>query len=221
MKIKHLLVLLLTVGVFALQSCGGGADKNKAEEDDALISVETEDADGKTSVKIDSDNLSDAINSAVKQATGNETEAKEVVDYKELKDFMPNSIIGMNRTDISGQKSGAMGQNLSTAEARYEEGNKSLQISVVDAGGSALALAGLAMWANMDMSSESDDGYERTTKINGYKAFEQYDNKNESGQISVLIEDRFIVNVEGDNISAKDLKRAMDKLDLKKLARLN
>lgn len=221
MKLKFFLVLFLSIGTLAWQSCGGSSNEAPAEEDDAFISVETEDENGKTSVKIDPDNLSDAINSAVEEATGGKTKAKEVVDYQSLKDFMPSSIIGMKRTELSGQKSGAMGQNLSTAEARYEEGNKSLQISVIDAGGSALVLAGLAMWADMDMSQESDEGYERTTKIEGYKAFEQYNNRDQSGQVSVLIEDRFIVNVEGDNISDKDLKRAMDKLDLKKLARMN
>ncbi len=222
MKLNSLLVWLLgiSIGALALQSCGGSSNKAEAKEDDAFISVETEDENGKTSVKINPNNLTDALNSVAEEASGGKVKAKEVVDYQSLKDFMPGSVIGMKRTELNGQKSGAMGQNLSTAEARYEEGNKSLQISVIDAGGSALVLAGLAMWADMDMSKESDEGYERTTKIDGYKAFEQYNNRDQSGQVSVLVEDRFIVNVEGDNISDKDLKRAMDKLDLKKLARM-
>jgi hypothetical protein len=219
MKI-HLLSLLAT-SFLMLQSCGGSSNENQAEQDDAFISVETEDESGKTNVTIDSDNLGDALNKAMEDATDGKAKAKEVVDYQELQDLMPSSIIGMERTAMSGQKSGAMGQNLSTAEAAYENGDKSLKISAIDAGGSSFALAGLAMWADTEVSREDANGYERTTKIDGYKAFEQYNNRDQTGQVNVLVEDRFIINVEGNNISGEELRRAMDQLNLKKLARMN
>lgn len=219
MKIQHLSALLMLISLFVFTSCG--RDKApETQENDAFISVEAEDAEGKTSVKIGKDNLSDAINEAVNDALGNEGEAKEVVAYQKLKDLMPNRALGMSRTDIEGQKTGMSGMSISTASATYKEGNKEVKIAIMDAGGSALVLGGLAMWANTEFERESDDGYERTTKIDGHKAFEQYDKNTKSGQVSVLVDNRFVVNIEGDNVAEKDLRKVLDDINLRRLSNL-
>ena len=67
----------------------------------------------------------------------------------------------------------------------------------------------------------SEHGYERTTLIDGHKAYEKYDGRSETGEISIIVEDRFIVNIKGDNIREKDLQTALRKLDLSGLERLN
>lgn len=219
MRIQQLSALLMLISLFLFTSCG--RDKApEGQENDAFISVETEDADGKASVKIGKDNIGDAINEAVNDALGNDGEAKEVVAYQKLKDLMPNKVLGMSRSNLEGQKTGMSGMNFSTASATYEEGNQEVTVNIMDAGGSALVLSGLAMWANMEFERESDDGYERTTKIDGHKAFEQYDKNSKSGQVSVLVDNRFVVNIEGNNVGEKDLRKVLDDINLRRLSNL-
>ena len=80
-----------------------------------------------------------------------------------------------------------------------------------------MALAG---WSMAEIDKETTTGYEKTTKIEGYKAFEKYDNEGKSGELNVLVADRFVVNVQGDHITVDQLKGALKDLDLTKLGDL-
>ena len=51
-------------------------------------------------------------------------EAKEVVNFRDLKSLMPEKMLGMERTDFSGEKAGAFGFNVSKAEAEYRDEDK-------------------------------------------------------------------------------------------------
>ncbi|MBK7869830.1 MAG: hypothetical protein IPJ74_03635 [Saprospiraceae bacterium] len=219
MKLQPLLAFLMMIALFTLPSCGG-ASKEKEDDNDTTSTIESEEDGEKSTVTIETDDPMEATKEALRQLSAGDVDAKEVVSYQSLKDLMPNSLLGMKRTNIEGQKSGMQGLSISTATAEYEEGEKELDVSIVDAGGSTLTLAGLAMWANMEFERESDDGYERTTKIDGHKAFEQYDKKNKSGQLSVLVDNRFVVNIEGENISENDLRKALNDISLRKISRL-
>lgn len=214
MKLSYLLYFLMIITLCIGQGC------SSKEKDKNTITIESEEDGEKSSVTIESDNLETSAKEALQQLSSGELKAGEVVSYQSLKALIPNSLLGMNRTKLEGQKSGMQGMSISTATAEYEEGDKEVQVSIVDAGGSSLTLAGLAMWANMEFERESDEGYERTTTIDGHKAFEQYDKKTESGQVSVLVNNRFIVNIEGDHISEKDLRKALDDINLRKVSRL-
>lgn len=202
MKMQIWCALLVVAGFFLLQSCGGKT--KEAEEDKTLLKIETEDEDGKSSITINSDVL----------------KTSEVVDYQELKELLPDKVLGIKRSHLEGQKSGMSGFKIATASGKYEADGKQVEIAIVDAGGSSLVLAGLAMWTNTEFEKESDEGYERTTEIDGHKAFEQYDKNSRSGQVSVLVKDRFLVNVEGDNIDENDLRKVLNEINLRRLSRL-
>jgi hypothetical protein len=140
------------------------------------------------------------------------------VDFRELKKILPERLAGMNRSSIEGEKTGMGGFKYSIAKAQYQEDKVRLDVSIVDGAGFAGVVTGMAAWSLIDVDRETETGYERTTTIDGYKAFETYDSKKQEGQISIVVEDRFIVNIEGDNLkSDKDLRKALDGLDLKKL----
>ncbi len=142
----------------------------------------------------------------------------EAVDFRELKKALPSSIGWMKRTEFGGEKAGAFGLKTSTANATYESGDKEIRISVVDIGGFKAALAGLAVWSNIEVDKETMDGYERTTMIDGYKAFEKYNGKREEGELSVILEDRIVISIEGENIDDDDLRKALKKIDVDDLA---
>lgn len=143
----------------------------------------------------------------------------ETVDFRELKNLLPGDLPGMKRTEATGERAGAMGMMVATAKGRYSnDQGSSVTVNITDIG-SMTGLAGMAAaaWATTEIDRESDGGYEKTTKFNGYKALEKYNNGSKSGEISVLVGDRFIVAAEGNGVDMNALKGTIGKVDLDKL----
>ena len=80
-------------------------------------------------------------------------------------------------------------------------------------------LAGMATyaWANVEMDRENDSGYEKTTTFNGFKAHEKYDRSSKSGDFSVLVGNRFVVEANGHNTDMDTIRGTVGKVDLRKL----
>lgn len=143
----------------------------------------------------------------------------ETVDYKILKEMLPDNVGGLKRTDASGEKTAAMGIQVSNAEGRYsDDQGKSATVKITDIG-SMTGLAGMAAyaWAMTDMDRESDTGYEKTSSFNGYKSHEKWDKSSNYGEISVLVGGRFVAEASGNGVDMNALKDALSKVDLKKL----
>jgi hypothetical protein len=149
-------------------------------------------------------------------------EPVDPVDFRKLKELLPEEIAGFKRTEASGEKEGAMGFTISRAEARYKgDGDATLKLEILDTGGIAgVATMALAAWTMADIDKETETGYEKTTKLEGYKAYEKYNSQDKSGELNVLIADRYVVNVNGNNVSVEQLKSVLADLDLEKLGEL-
>lgn len=142
----------------------------------------------------------------------------QTVDFHRLKDMLPESINGMKRTESSGQSGETMGIKASSATARYQDAdNGSIQVEISDLG-SLSGLAGLAAKFDPSMEKETDTGYERTTKINGQLVHERYDRRAKSGEVSVILNNRFSVTISGSGVDAKALTGALREIDVSKLA---
>ena len=95
-----------------------------------------------------------------------------------------------------------------------------MEVNIVDSGGMALASLGAAAWTMLDVDRETDDGYERTTTIDGYKAYEKFDSRRGEAEISIFYKDRFLVAIKGDNLKKGDAEKVLDRLDLGDLDKL-
>jgi hypothetical protein len=162
-----------------------------------------------------------AMGAAVGGAVGAANAGKKVetVDFHKLKDLLPESLPGMRRTEATGEKNAAMGMQISNAEGRYSnEQGASVTIKIADIG-SMTGLAGMAAyaWAATSIDRETDTGYEKTATFNGYKSHEKYDKQSKSGELSVLVGNRFTVEANGNGIDMDALKAALSKVDLGKL----
>ena len=149
-------------------------------------------------------------------ATGKKVEP---VDFRELKTLLPESLSGMKRTDAKGEKTAAFGINVSKAEGNYQaESGANIDISISDLG-SMTGLTAIAAygWAMADIDRETDNSYEKTTTYSGHKAHEQYEKSGQHGEIEVLVGNRFVVELKGNQISMDQLKAALGKVDLGKL----
>lgn len=139
------------------------------------------------------------------------------VDFHLLKEMLPERIGAMRRTEASGQSGEAMGMKGSSATARYEGGDGSLQIEIADLG-SLSGLAGLAGKFDPNLEKETDTGYERTKRVDGQLVHERYDRRARSGEVSVFLNNRFSVTVNGSGVDAGTLTAALKEVDLSKLA---
>ena len=203
---KIISILLLSV-IFILVSCGKGGDqpneKQKSEE--------------KTGIK----SLDEFVDKA-NEVQDNMVEGKkyEVVDFRDLKALLPETIGDFKRANAEGEKSGAMGFTISKAEADYnnEDYSQSIDVEITDLAG-ATGYAGLAAWgwAMVDVDKETENGYEKTIKYKGHKAYEKYDSQGSYGSIEVLVSGRFMVSVSGNGVSMGEIKSAIDQIDIGKL----
>lgn len=162
-------------------------------------------------------NAMNAMSGMTAAATGGKK--VDPVDFRELKSMLPASAGGITRTDASGEKSGALGIMVSSAEGKYETPDgKSIMLKIADIG-SLSSVAGMTgyAWANNEIDRESDNEYEKSTTFKGYKALEQYNKKTHAGNLSVLVGNRFVVEAHGTNVEMKALKAAIESVDLRKL----
>lgn len=142
------------------------------------------------------------------------------VDFHALKDMLPASLPGLNRTDTTGQSGEAMGMKGSSANATYSDGaNASVTIEIADLG-SLSGLASLATRFDPKMEKETATGYERTRNLSGQLVHEQYDRQARSGETTVLIGNRFAVTVRGHGVDAGQLTGALQAVDLARLPKL-
>jgi len=131
-----------------------------------------------------------------------------------LKPFVPETLAGLKRTDISVERNGAMGMQVSTANATYSDGSgHTLRLEVTDTG-SAKGLMGLAGWAAVQNDRETDHGYEKTYKQDGRLVHEQWDSNSKDGEYGIVLGDRFAVKVSGNADSMDQLKAAVAGLNL-------
>lgn len=136
----------------------------------------------------------------------------EVVDFRLLKEALPERVQGMERVSHNGQKTGIAGLNVSTADAEYRDGDKYISITLLDSGGLGAVMAGLAAWSKVEMDKETEDGYERTTMTDGKKAYEKYNRTTMAGEIAIIAAERFLISVKGENVTEEDLSKAISKI---------
>ena len=88
---------------------------------------------------------------------------------------------------------------------------KRIDLSIIDGGGSAMMM-GLAAWSMIEVDKETENGYEKTSKMGDNKSYEKYDNANKDGEIAILVNKRFIVSAKGRGVSMDKLKAALKTL---------
>ncbi|HMP90043.1 MAG TPA: hypothetical protein PJ991_07570 [Kiritimatiellia bacterium] len=145
----------------------------------------------------------------------------QVVHQRQLRDLLPTEFEGMRRSNTEAGKNAAFGMNISYAQGTYAKDNQTITVKLSDisAMGEFMKIAQYA-WAQQEMERESDDGYERTTKIQGFSAQETFENTYKSGSINVMVDGRFVVEAESSGVDMDKVKKLLTTINLKKLAEL-
>ncbi|MEM1121232.1 MAG: hypothetical protein AAGJ18_12345 [Bacteroidota bacterium] len=163
------------------------------------------------------DNLGDALEGLKKK---HNIDDKEPVSFRDMKKALPSSLAGVNFEESEGQTSGILGIKISTVEAKYQEDNAAFEVTIVDVAGVGSLVKKMANWSEFEVDKETRDGYERTTEIDGHPALEKYNERRETGETNLLVEDRFIITIRGEGVSERQMRRAVDDINIRKLVRL-
>jgi len=210
---------IMSGGLQGLQGAGGGnvsIDQDSALGKFAAMGQKMEAASKQMEAAQksgDADATSKAMGAMMGAALGGGDKV-EALAPDVLKPFVPETLAGLKRTDISVERNGAMGMQVSTANATYSDGSgHTLRLEVTDMG-SAKGIMGLAGWAAVQNDRETDHGYEKTYKQDGRLVHEQWDSNNKDGEYGIVLGDRFAVKVSGNADSMDQLKGAIGGLNL-------
>lgn len=161
----------------------------------------------------DADAQGKALGAVISAAAGG-GDAVEALAPDVLKPFVPETLIGLKRTEFSAERNGALGMQVSEARATYSDGaDRSVRLEVVDMG-SAKGLMALAGWASLESQKETEHGYEKTYKQDGRLVHEQWDSQDKRGEYAVVVGERFSVKASGNADSIDQLKAAVSGIDL-------
>ena len=142
------------------------------------------------------------------------------VAFRELIGFLPERMPGMERKEPKGETTTAGSWQYSQAEVDFasEDGKRRADVGIFDYAHIPFLYVPFNMILNMQVARESTEGYERSTRIAGYPAFEKWDNDG-SSEVVVLVADRFIVKADTRGLGEGAAKKIAEDMDLKDLAK--
>ncbi len=164
------------------------------------------------------DQLSKAADEMTKTMSGDQKPVPPV-PFKSLEAFLPSALGDMTTKGPEGE-SATMGEwSYSQAKIGFSgKGGEEARIEIFDYAHISMLYAPFQMAWNMKISKESSEGYERTTKVGSWPAFEKWEIGGKSMEVNVLVGDRFIVSVHTNGLAEGAAKDILSKMDLNKLA---
>jgi hypothetical protein len=69
----------------------------------------------------------------------------------------------------------------------------------------------------LDIDKETSSGYEKTSTVSGRKLHEKWDKAGKHGEATLVIGNRFMVEVDAHGIEMNDVKSLLSKIDVSKL----
>ncbi|MDE2878083.1 hypothetical protein [Candidatus Palauibacter soopunensis] len=145
------------------------------------------------------------------------------IHFREFYDVLPERAGDLRRTSREGATGGAFGFRVSAAEAEYEGRNGAeVEVAIFDIGAlPVIGSEGFVEWLDLSVDQESDRGWERTIEYEGYPAIEEFRRtRGDRGraEFTWFIEDRFVVELEGRNLTIDELHALRDAIDTGALA---
>lgn len=214
---RRLGIVALCLGAVLVTGCG-----KKADQGESAQPTETAGTQAPVAEEAVPDYAKMAEENRKALTEMNKGKVIESVSAATLKALLPAELPGMKRTDATSERTQSMGIDMSSAEGQYSAADGSganVRIKLTDTGNMSGSMRlGMSAWMTGEYSRETDTGYEKTTTISGCRGMEKYDTQNKEGSLQIMVADRFIVDVQGYNTTMEAIKKAVDQIDLKKLA---
>ncbi len=141
------------------------------------------------------------------------------IDFRKLKDVLPQELAGFEKGESSGEKNNAFGISVSEAKQsfRLADGSKRVRFEITDPGSLAGPFALTNMWMNVDIDKETSGGYEKTSTVGGRKIHEKWNKSSQHAEVKIVVGNRFMVEVDARGLDMTDVKALLSKIDIAKL----
>ncbi len=137
-----------------------------------------------------------------------------------LKGYVPNTLGEFARQSLDARSESAMGMTFTSVTAGYVNNDRNLEIKLQDLGAvPALAMA-MGSWAQSTIDREDQTEVERVYKRDGATIKERYSKDGSSAEMSMMLANGVMVEVEGNNVDFKTVSKVVAGLDVKGLAGL-
>ncbi|MBM3285190.1 MAG: hypothetical protein FJY81_04895 [Candidatus Aminicenantes bacterium] len=153
---------------------------------------------------------------------------QKVVSFKKLQEFLPKiDLAGFTRLKPGGETSSALGMSMSEAHVIYEKGSGdnliTIEVKISDTAGVPFGQMGASIIGMMEFENETETGYEKSVKVQGFPGTEKVDNFEDgrSAEILLFVGNRFSVELRGSGTSeAELLHKLLNDMKLGELAKL-
>ena len=141
------------------------------------------------------------------------------IDFRKLKEALPQELAGFEKGDSSGEKNNAFGISVSEAKQSFRsaDGSKSVRFEITDPGSLAGPFALANMWMNVEVDKETSSGYEKTSTVGGRKLHEKWNKSSKQAEVHLVVGNRFMVEVEARGLDMNDVKALLSKIDIARL----
>ena len=149
-------------------------------------------------------------------ATAPENASVKPVHFRELKKLL-TPLSGWTLSDTSGQMMN-MPVPFSQAEGTYSNGDSRIKVSITDSAMNQVLVAPVTMMMAAGFERETDTGYERSTTVGGNPTWEKWRGDSKSGELTMLVQKRYLVKLEGKNVSnLEPLKQLATQFDFSRI----
>lgn len=197
---KQLTSLILAATIF-LASCNGGKSK------ETTITS----SDGKEKVTIDPTQVQDMAKDMQKKTE--ELQKLPPLTLDQLKALLPEELMGAKKTDVN--VSTMMGTGFANAEYKINDTTQ-IKLNFYDCAGPAgSGVYSMQYMGMMNFQSENDNEYTKTVDFKGGKAIENCKKQSHDCTLTYFTGERYLVTLEGNNVTADELKTAAGNLNIK------
>lgn len=133
-----------------------------------------------------------------------------------LGSLLPDALDGWKASEAESQSAGAaMFGGGVTAEREYTKGNSRISVQIVT---DSPMLQSIMMMFSNPMFATADGG--KMVRVGKQKAIVRYQKADRSGELQMVVDNRFLITVDGDDVTNEELLEYAKAIDTKKLADL-
>ena len=112
----------------------------------------------------------------------------ELVDCNSLAGLLPDSLPNMKRDDMIAERTVDDSILVSMAAGSYADpAGNNIEIKITDSGDLTVFAPAVFPWLNREIQAETESSYERTISFDGYRGFERYYLKDQSGEMYIAV----------------------------------
>lgn len=131
----------------------------------------------------------------------------DVVPAEVLLGLFPQGIEDLSVYDQGGEISESLGAKATLTRFIYRKDDHVARVNLIDTGGHPATMQGVAQWSVRALNFESEEYFDRTRTFRGFPAYERMIHKSSQSIFEYVIDNRFVVSIQGKNLPMDKVER--------------